>query len=193
MLPHQVLFPQLQDVRKQIAKANDGLDSELRIAHLKRPTSAGDEVCRVAASSARSALGAVIQCVPPPADSDVNPAFPLTAALSPARPSSSLEALQQAQSQLLSSLRVSVATEMCADAETLAAFASPLMAADDLAESGHGKGAAGDDGEVAAVLHIVLACCAAAPAFCERASSMDLQEVRFCSTLWFRPAFMPAP
>ena len=144
---------------------------------------ADDEVCRLAASSGRTALTALVQCVPPPAACDGTHAFPLAAALSSAKPSSSLEARQQAQSQLLTSLRVSVASELCAQAETLAAFAAPLMSADAPADIGPCSGVVSKDGDVGAVLRAVLACCAADTTFCERAASIDLHEVRPSRTL----------
>ena len=139
---------------------------------------AGNEICGQAASSARTALGAVVRCVPPPAASGGAPAFPLATALSEAKPSSSVEAWQQAQSQLLSSLRISVATELCADADTMAAFAAPLMTAEESAEFGRSDVAGDGDGDTDAVLDVMLACCAASPAFCDRAAAVDLHEVR---------------
>ena len=123
-----------------------------------------------------------MRCVPPPAASSGAPTFPLAAALSEAKPSSGIEAWQQAQSQLLSSLRVSVATELCADADTMAAFAAPLMTVHVSAEAGLSGAAANGDVDLDAVLHVVLACCAASPAFCDRAAAVDLHEVRLsCS------------
>jgi len=139
---------------------------------------AGDDICGHAARSARTALGAVVRCVLPAAASSGAPAFPLAAALSEARPSSSIEAWQQAQSQLLSSLRSAVATELCADADTMAAFAAPLMTADESADVGRSDVAEVSDGDTDAVLHVMLACCVASPAFCDRVAAVDLHEVR---------------
>jgi hypothetical protein len=99
--------------------------------------------------------------------------------LSAAKPSASLKEWQQKQSQLLSLLRESVASELCADVETLIAFAAPLTAvADDPGENGHSKADAANEDEIGLVLSTLLSCCAASPAFCELAASMDLHEVR---------------
>ena len=139
---------------------------------------AGDKTCLMAACSARAMLAAVARCVPPPAAGDGTQAFPLAAALSAARPSASLEEWQHKQSQLLSSLRASVAADLCADAETLVAFAAPLTAAaDEPGVDRLSKTDAGDEDEVERVLSTLLTCCAASPAFCEQAASMDLHEV----------------
>ncbi len=133
-----------------------------------------------------------MRCVPPPAAISGPPAFPLAVALSEAKPSSSAEAWQQAQSQLLSSLRVSVATELYADADTMAAFAAPLMITDESAEVGRSNVVGDGDGDMDAVLHVMLASCAASPAFCDRAAAMDLHEVRLhCSAVLYAYRLLP--